>query len=378
MHLACTGVTRSNAVASIRQLDSGLWRARVYDQRSHKQISATFTRRRAAESWARDTERALRDGVWGEVPRRLYADWEREWFAARVAEPKTLVTDRGRLDNHVLPAFRDLALDEVTPLVVQTWIKALQGKRLAAATVRSCHNLLSASLGAAVAEGLIRENPAKGARRPTVPPGREVYLTREQVDAIAKHLRSDKYQGLRSPAFPALTIVLAFTGLRFGEAAGLHMPRVDLLRKRLRVAEVMQEIGSQRTIKAYPKGRRNRTVPIPDQAARAVEELMLADPPQPGGLLFRGRTGRLIASTSYRTAFQKACAAVGVPACRPHDLRHTYASWLIQDGVSLVEVARLMGHSSTAVTERYAHLVPDQFDAPLRVLNQPPAVQPRV
>ncbi|WP_277399371.1 site-specific integrase [Burkholderia sp. Ac-20384] len=58
--------------------------------------------------------------------------------------------------------------------------------------------------------------------------------------------------------------------------------------------------------------------------------------------------------------FRAACERVGISDFRIHDLRHTFASWLVMSGVSLYVVRDLLGHSSIAVTERYAHLSPDQ------------------
>lgn len=71
----------------------------------------------------------------------------------------------------------------------------------------------------------------------------------------------------------------------------------------------------------------------------------------------------------FRARWDAACRAAGVGHVRVHDLRHTYASWLLQSGVDLAEVGRLLGHTSPLTTQRYAHLAETPSAAVLEALG---------
>ena len=64
---------------------------------------------------------------------------------------------------------------------------------------------------------------------------------------------------------------------------------------------------------------------------------------------------------NIRRSFKSACNRAGIENFRIHDLRHTFASWLVMEGVPLFEVSKLLRHASIQMTERYAHLAPDHL-----------------
>ncbi|PHS07247.1 MAG: hypothetical protein COA89_07950 [Acidithiobacillus sp.] len=74
--------------------------------------------------------------------------------------------------------------------------------------------------------------------------------------------------------------------------------------------------------------------------------------------------------SSIKRSFSTACKRAGISDFRIHDLRHTFASWLVTEGVPLLEVSRLLGHSTVKMTERYAHLAPDNLESAVSLLDQ--------
>ena len=113
-----------------------------------------------------------------------------------------------------------------------------------------------------------------------------------------------------------------------------------------------------------------RAVPLDEEARRAL--LNRARFPAehcPDSLwVFAHKSGELI--QFMQNGFQAACGRAGIKDFRVHDMRHTCASWLVQGGVPLLEVSKLLGHSTTELTEGYAHLAPENLKAAVSVLDQ--------
>lgn len=158
---------------------------------------------------------------------------------------------------------------------------------------------------------------------------RHVYLTREQVRALA-----EAAGGVEGDAI----LFAALTGLR----------RSELLK--LTPAMIVDDCIM---LDSHTKTGKPRAVPMPAQAARIA----------------RKRLPWVMTQDSLRNAFERARLAVGLPHVRLHDLRHTYASWLIQGGQSLSAVQDLLGHTTPTMTRRYAHLAPEHLKRAVKGLR---------
>lgn len=141
------------------------------------------------------------------------------------------------------------------------------------------------------------------------------------------------------------------TGMRSGELMGLEWSRVDLSAGVLYLEGRRVKSGKRR---ALPLNAEARSALL--SRARFRAEHCPASP-----WVFCHATGdRLI---DLRGSFRSACRSAGISDFRIHDLRHTFASWLVQAGVSLAEIRDLLGHGSVGMTERYAHVAPENLRA---------------
>jgi site-specific recombinase XerC len=213
----------------VARLPSGRWRVQYRDETGRK-VSAgrSFPTESAARTFGLDREADVRRGEHRDprAGRVTVGEWAEQWYTARVAERRTLAKDRAGLDRHLLPALGDQQLGQLTHLAVQGWVRALEKKGLAPATVRAQHRLLHQLLAAAVLEGRIPANPADKVRLPALPPPGDFHWTREEISATAERLDGQD----------RVVLELLVGTLRWGELAGLHADRIDLLRRRLTVA----------------------------------------------------------------------------------------------------------------------------------------------
>ncbi len=187
--------------------------------------------------------------------------------------------------------------------------------------------------------GIVVNNPVVGTRR-NPEEGRERFLTAVELQALVGALESKG----QSPAALALRFIIA-TGCRKSEALNAPWTQIDL------AAGVWTKPSS------HTKQKRLHRVPLGSEAKRVlIEAQALAGNP----FVFPGKTGRAL--VEIKKTFHSACKEAGIEELRINDLRHTFASHLASAGTSLPIVGALLGHTQTATTARYAHLL----DQPLR------------
>ena len=144
-------------------------------------------------------------------------------------------------------------------------------------------------------------------------------------------------------------------GLRPGEMYGLHGHRVDWLRGRIAVVDVM----TRRGLREYPKSRKShRVVPVPADVLESMSALMAGR--ERDSLVFTRAAGGPLSDVNFRNrVWYPSVDRAGIRRFPPRIMRHTAASWLVMDGVPLYDVQALPGHESYATTQRCAHLAPD-------------------
>ncbi|MFH5230281.1 tyrosine-type recombinase/integrase [Antrihabitans spumae] len=263
---------------------------------------------------------------------------------------------------HVEPRWGKERLADVDLDAVERWIadlgrdKTIDGVKVkgkGATVVIRAYGVLAGVLDSAVKSKRLAKNPSRGVENlPRKQRKERIYLTHEQVGALAG----------ASGDRQTLVHLLAYCGLRWGEAIGLRVKHLDLLRKRLVVTENAVQVNMEMHI-GTPKSHVSRSVPIPDflvvELARECEGRARDD------LVFPGRDGEhLRRSVSFTGWFTKAVEKSGIPRVTPHDLRHTAASLAVSAGVNVKALQRMLGHSSAAMTlDTYADLFDDDLDA---------------
>lgn len=358
-------------MAWAEKLPSGRWRGAYRDAQGKIRSAGTYPHKaraiREAAALESDTRKHQhRDLDAGKI---TWGQWCDQWWPTRNVEPGTLKRDASRRDHYLAPRWSDVPLEAITRQDVKAWAAQLRsqpgarGRPLSAASVQRIVHLFSASLVAAVDDERIGSNPAYKLKLPPAAPPSDRFLTHDEYERIHDAMETD--------ADRLVLKMLANTGMRIGELSALHRHRLDLKRRRVRVAEAIDE--NEGVVKPYPKGKKVRTVPLPEWLADELAEVVARTPSSTCGVQHReGRcrsglavtteSGTMVRRSNFDDVFRRAVRRAKVDDASVHDLRHTYASWLLQDGVSLARVGQLLGHVSPLTTQRYAHLVDDRDD----------------
>ena len=287
--------------------------------------------------------------------RRTFGDYAADWQRLQVHRPTTATQVETHLRRHVLPFFGDRAIAVIRPSEVQAWVKQRLDV-LAPATVEVVYRFLAAILLAAVKDRVIAQSPWVDIRLPRSP-RRVMPLEVRQVEALTDAV-PNRYRALA-----------AGTGLRQGGALGLTLPRVDFLRRVVRVEQQLVLLPGRPPFLGPPKtAASHRTVPLPDVVLEALAGHLAAHPAVDvdglGPLLFTNERGRAIRRNRMADLWRRAARSVALAdGSGFHELRHFYASLLIRHGESVKVVQSRLGHATTSETlDTYGHLWPDSDD----------------
>lgn len=259
---------------------------------------------------------------------------------------------------HVKPVWGHWQVNAITEVDVMGWIAKMTGNGSGATTVLRAHGVLLGILNDAVKLRRLAMNPAAGPENlPEKSPRSHIYLNADDVHRLAAEA------GEHGP----LVYLLAFTGVRWGEAIALRVKHVQFLRRRLTIQDNAVQLGVDHA-EGRPKGKVSRSVPIPEFvleqisaacAGKGLEDLVFSSD---GKYLPRPKsTGGWFAGAVKRAKIQKVT---------PHDLRHTAASLAVSAGVNVLALQRMLGHKSAKVTlDTYADLFDTDLDAVASTLH---------
>jgi integrase len=339
---------------SVRRLPSGRWQARyrTNDGRQHT-APETFASKTAATRHLAQVETDLSRGEWSDprLSRTTFAEWAARWEATTVnLRANTQAAYRNLLRRYLLPTFGPMPLADLDAMAVRAWLARLERDGVGASTRAKSYRLLSRILATAIESGYLTRNPCTIRGAASDPVGEMRFATVAEVAALADAI---------PPRFRALVLVAAYTGLRWGELAGLRVKRVDLLHRQITVAEQLLEVRGQLAFGPPKTGAGLRTVTLPTVAAEALaEHLSRYAEIGPDGLVFPVERGGPIRRSNFtRRVWIPATRAAGVEGLRFHDLRHTAATLAVAAGASTRELMVRMGHSSSAAALRYQHVM---------------------
>lgn len=284
-----------------------------YGGRTHRKTSRHWTYA-DAKAFERKWLASVKDAAAGRQPERLIADGLEKWLIENVPALRSARQTRNHV-RQLLPYIHGRKLSESA--AVWGEIVAAESDKSSATVNHKGRILRQVTRKAWRVWGWL-DRPVAIELIPETP--RERFLTLDEVDDLARHFDV--------PAARDYMLLAAYTGIRRGHL--LRLTKRDVQGKYLR----LDRSSKTRTL---------QLVPLHPKVQKIAQALPLG-----------------IGNRQLEEAWKRAREAAGID-CRWHDLRHTCASWLVQSGVPLYTVAEILGHSSTAVTQRYAHLAPQHL-----------------
>lgn len=315
-------------------------------------------RKIAASIEARELEEQVRQAAEATTFQEIF---EKKYFPVSKGNKKkgSWSTEQSLFTLWIEPTIGALPLKDISPIHLERIKKIMADARKTPRTIAYALSLIrqvyNFTIGAGVYSGAC---PVKRVKIPKRDNRRQRYLRHKEADKLLEKIKAI------SPDVHDMALLSLNCGLRAGEIFSLTWSDIDLKKKTLFIRD--------------PKNKRNRHAYM-TEAVQAILSARDGERPatkKPSDTLFATSKGNPVSRISK--TFDRAVMSMELnqditdPRQRVvfHSLRHTYASWLVESGVSLYTVQKLLGHENISMTERYSHLSPDTLQDAVRSLEK--------
>jgi integrase/recombinase XerC len=232
---------------------------------------------------------------------------------------------------------------EIDLLTVREWLAGLYGDELAAVTLRRKLAAVRGLFGFMLREGVVPLNVAKLVRTPKAPKKLPEVMTAEQANGLLDGVAAGKLERPNPARDRAIFELLYGCGIRVSELAGLNLEDID---------------RADGWIRVLGKGNKQRQVPLPRQAAEALEKYLgeRAVVREERAVFLNHRRGRLTTRGISGIVKLYATYLARDPSVHPHSFRHAYATHLLADGADLRAIQELLGHARLSTTQKYTQV----------------------
>lgn len=359
---------RANGEGNIRKRSDGRWEGRYtagYNPQTGKRIIKNVLGKTQAEVKAK-LAKALEDSKELDIVRTdeyTVAEWLRLWYelyAEPNVRPTTAASYRRNIELHVIPHIGDIKLNRLTSRELQKFYKdLLENGRLREAqkeknpglnnsTVRGIHMMLHNALDRAVRERLILRNPTEDCIIPKLEKKEMKILRPEDIKA---YLAAAERRGI----LPMFYLELV-SGVRKGELVALLWDDLDIEQRTISVSkQALSRPGGEIVVNRPKTENSIRAISIPQEAVDLLVEEHQKHPDNP--YMFPSpKTGEMYYPDSVVNLHKKLLQDAGLGHIRFHDLRHTFATMALQNGVDVKTVSAMLGHYDAGFTLRtYTH-----------------------
>lgn len=289
-----------------------------------------------------------------------YQEWLKYWLENYIhlsSKTKTFARYAEIVERHIIPHLGEVALDELTALVIQKHITYLStrgnlktGKGLAANSVNAIITVVQSSLKTAYALGYVKEYVGDKIKRP------KIQEKKVECFSSVEQKRIESYVLKGNPKLFGIVLCL-YTGVRIGELLALEWTDIDLSKSELYINKTCHDgkdkNGVFTRIVDTPKTASSiRTIPLPRQIIPLLREIKKNS----HSIYVISNGEKPIAIRSYQRSFELILKKLNIPHRGFHSLRHTFATRALECGMDVKTLSEILGHKNPTVTlNRYAH-----------------------
>ena len=353
---------RGNNEGSIYKRSNGTWRAQV--KVMGRRLSFTAESKTECQQWIRKTNHQIDQGFTFRGVDVKLKDFLKNWLLTVKSSrsPRTFDLYARYMKDDVVPIIGKQTLIKVTPEIVQGMYDYWLSKGKSNHHVNNLHKIFNVAMSHAVKLGMIPRNPCKGTTPPKRPQREMQFYDEYQVQQLL-----NTAQMIEDQYYPVYFLAI-HTGMRLGELLGLKWEDIDFDRRTLQVKRQLARTGGGVIEFSAPKSKRGiRKIILGKQAVEVLkdQEKRVAEMRQKAesdwrdfDMVFPTRVGTPTMHSNLRRGFRALLAESGLPKIRFHDLRHTAASLMLNNGIPVLIVSRRLGHSKPSITlDVYGHLI---------------------
>lgn len=378
---------RAKGEGSLYQDKSGSW---IYQYKEDgKRRTKRFQKKSDAKAFMESQKMysvpLIRQGMYirSESDSTTVEEWMNTWlelYAKPSIKLSTYISYEQYIRGHIIPQIGSRTMNSLRPIDLQNFFtdratrghQMEEGKGLSPKTLTNLRNMMHLAFEQAIREGLIVHNIVEDIRLPKMEKQEMRVLTRKEQERLIMAARL-------SPKPSAFGVVFAlFTGVRLGELCALKWENVDMDQRTVRIVATRSRlqnfddsIETSTSVETRPSPKTEssrRTIPLMEalynDLVRYKNDQMRIMRQFPSynedGYVFCQENGHPYEPRTYVDEFKRCVKRADIPQANFHSLRHTFATRALEQGMDVVVVAKLMGHSDPSVTlKKYAHALPE-------------------
>ena len=350
---------RGNHEGTMNQLPSGSWRAQIYIEGIR--FGKTFKKKALAQKWLRDKVYEIGNGLRIKDAQMLLKDYFQDWLVIKKGfiKPHTWSHYESVIRMYISPTLGKITLSDLTSDHIRSLYQQLLQYGVGKRTIEVLHAILHVSLGDAVKQRLIHSNPSNSVRAPKHNPPEMRIMTENEISTFLITIQGHPIE--------ALYFIAISTGLRQSELLGLKWSDLDWNNCSLKVIRQLKRNSKRNNYFSNLKTKHSkRTIKLGKKTIRKLNNHHIEQQKykrnsnwEENDLIFTTKSGTPIKQGNLYTQFKLFLQKAGLPDIRFHDLRHTAATLMLNNGVPILTVSRRLGHSKPSITlDVYGHIIP--------------------